>query len=103
MAVEEGIPDETVRGMAQIGHEVEVVTGHMRAIFVRGQVILRDIDTGVLCGESDPRADGGAIPLAQGALPDPGVNLRLPCGRHGMIAVNHGEEAKEAEEEEEEE
>ena len=64
VAVEGGIPDETVRGLAQMGHEVEVVTGHMRAIFGRGQVILRDMDTGVLCGGSDPRADGCAIPLA---------------------------------------
>jgi len=64
VAVEEGIPDETVRRLAQMGHEVEVVTGQMRAIFGRGQVILRDIDTGVLCGGSDPRADGCAVPLA---------------------------------------
>jgi len=36
----------------------------MRAMFGRGQVIQRDDQSGVLCGGSDPRADGCAVPLA---------------------------------------
>ena len=34
-----------------------------RALFGRGQIILRDPATGVLCGGSDPRADGCAMGL----------------------------------------
>ncbi|MEE9216838.1 MAG: gamma-glutamyltransferase [Anaerolineales bacterium] len=64
VALEEGLPDETVSGLAAMGHEVEVITGHMRVMFGRGQVIMRDDETGVLCGGSDPRADGYAFPLA---------------------------------------
>jgi gamma-glutamyltranspeptidase/glutathione hydrolase len=64
VALEEGVPGETVSELAAMGHKVEVVTGHMRAMFGRGQVILRDDETGVLCGGSDPRADGCAVPLA---------------------------------------
>jgi len=64
VALEQGLPDETVSELEAMGHEVEVITGHMRAMFGRGQVILRDRETGVLCGGSDPRADGCAVPLA---------------------------------------
>ncbi len=59
--VEDGVPDATVRGLAARGHKVERVTGQDRAVFGRGQVILRDPRTGVLCGGSDPRADGCAM------------------------------------------
>ena len=64
VALEEGLPQSTVDELASMGHEVEVVSGQMRAMFGRGQVILRDPETGVLTGGSDPRADGCAIPLA---------------------------------------
>lgn len=64
VAVEEGISDATVQELGEMGHKVELVTGQRRAIFGRGQVILRNPDTAVLCGGSDPRADGCAIPLA---------------------------------------
>jgi gamma-glutamyltranspeptidase/glutathione hydrolase len=64
VALEEGIPNETVSELAAMGHQVEVITGQMRAIFGRGQVILKDNETDVYCGGSDPRADGCAIPLA---------------------------------------
>ncbi len=63
LAVEGGIPDETVRGLAQMCHEVEVVMGQLRAMFGRGQTILRDMETGLLCRGGDPRADGCAILL----------------------------------------
>ncbi len=59
--VEEGIPDPTIVELGARGHRVERVTGHDRAVFGRGQVILRDPETGVLCGGSDPRADGCAL------------------------------------------
>ncbi len=59
--VEEGIPDSTVAGLRKRGHRVQQVSGQDRAVFGRGQVILRDPSTGVLCGGSDPRADGCAL------------------------------------------
>ncbi|MFQ5943839.1 MAG: gamma-glutamyltransferase family protein [Anaerolineales bacterium] len=64
VALEEGLPEDTVSDLAAMGHETEVITGHMRAMFGRGQVTLKDSESGVLCGGSDPRADGCAIPLA---------------------------------------
>ncbi len=59
--VEDGIPEATVRGLQRRGHRLERVMGHERAVFGRGQVILRDPTSGVLCGGSDPRADGCAL------------------------------------------
>jgi gamma-glutamyltranspeptidase/glutathione hydrolase len=47
--------------LAEMGHPVEMVGGHGRALFGRGQVILRDPVSGVLWGGSDPRADGCAM------------------------------------------
>jgi len=61
IAVEEGIPTSAIRELTRMGHRVSVVRGHERALFGRGQVILRDPKTGVLCGGSDPRADGCAM------------------------------------------
>lgn len=63
VALEEGIPAETVADLAGRGHPVRHVTGWERALFGRGQVILRDPETGVLTGGSDPRADGCAMTL----------------------------------------
>jgi len=39
-----------------------LISGMARATFGRGQIILRDPRTGVLCAGSDPRADGCAVP-----------------------------------------
>ena len=64
VALEEGIPAAAVAALAAMGHPVTVKSGHERAIFGRGQIILRDPATGVLCGGSDPRADGCAMALA---------------------------------------
>ncbi len=58
--VEEGIPDATVSRLRAMGHRLEPVRGHERVVFGRGQIILRDPGTGVLCAGSDPRADGCA-------------------------------------------
>jgi len=63
VALEEGIPAATLAALQAMGHPVQLVTGHARALFGRGQVILRDPATGVLTGGSDPRADGCAMPL----------------------------------------
>ena len=63
VSLEEGIPAASVAALAEMGHPIEVVTGYARALFGRGQIILRDPETGVLCGGSDPRADGCAMSL----------------------------------------
>lgn len=61
VSLEEGIPTETLNALEGMQHPVEVVSGMNRALFGRGQIILRDPVTGVLCGGSDPRADGCAM------------------------------------------
>lgn len=58
VALEDGIPPSVIEALAERGHHVERVTGHERAIFGRGQVIIYDSEEGVLHGGSDPRADG---------------------------------------------
>jgi len=63
VALEEGLPEETVAALAQMGHPVETIGGHGRALFGRGQIILRNAESGVLWGGSDPRADGCAMSL----------------------------------------
>lgn len=61
VALEESIPVSITSRLAEMGHRVRPVSGHERALFGRGQVILRDASTGALCGGSDPRADGCAL------------------------------------------
>ena len=61
VALEEGIPDSVISDLAARGHPVSKVTGWERALFGRGQIILRETKTGVLAGGSDPRADGCAM------------------------------------------
>jgi gamma-glutamyltranspeptidase/glutathione hydrolase len=61
VSLEQGVPAETANGLAALGHKVRVVEGMERALFGRGQVIVRDTDSGVLLGGSDPRADGLAM------------------------------------------
>lgn len=63
VAIEEGMPEETYSALEKMGHQVYSVSGYERALFGRGQVILRDPETGVLCAGSDPRADGCAMTL----------------------------------------
>jgi gamma-glutamyltranspeptidase/glutathione hydrolase len=64
VAIEEGMPKETTDALQKMGHPLYEVAGYERALFGRGQVIMRDAETGVLCGGSDPRADGYAGTLA---------------------------------------
>jgi gamma-glutamyltranspeptidase / glutathione hydrolase len=63
VSLEEGIPVDVQLELAARGHKVAVVSGYARSAFGRGQVIRRDPETGVLCGGSDPRADGCAMTL----------------------------------------
>ncbi len=62
VALEMGIPEGVMAELAALGHPVIMLKGHERAIFGRGQIILRD-ESGVLWGGSDPRADGCAMAL----------------------------------------
>jgi gamma-glutamyltranspeptidase/glutathione hydrolase len=48
----------TIARLAELGHKVRPVSGPGRGVFGCGQIILRDADTGVLYGGSDPRRDG---------------------------------------------
>ncbi len=63
VALEAGIPPETLSELSSMGHAVYPVSGYERALFGRGQIILRQPDTGVLWAGSDPRADGCAMSL----------------------------------------
>jgi gamma-glutamyltranspeptidase/glutathione hydrolase len=63
VALEEGMPADVVSDLEKGGHPVYRVGGYDRSLFGRGQVILRDAETGVLCAGSDPRADGCAMTL----------------------------------------
>jgi gamma-glutamyltranspeptidase/glutathione hydrolase len=63
VGLEDGLPDRTIEGLFELGHSIRLVTGYERALFGRGQVVLRDPESGVLTGGSDPRADGCAMPL----------------------------------------
>lgn len=63
--IEEGISDESVEGLRKLGHQVQVLKGHQRGMFGRGQLIRVHHDDGQLIysAGSDPRGDGMAIPL----------------------------------------
>jgi len=63
IGLEAGIPQDVIARLGEMGHAVEEINGYARAIFGRGQVILRDPESGVLWGGSDPRADGCAMSL----------------------------------------
>ncbi len=63
VAVEKGIPAETLQELAELGHPLQLITGMERAIFGRGQIILRDPQTNSYIGGSDPRADGCVMTL----------------------------------------
>ncbi|MGE5220867.1 MAG: gamma-glutamyltransferase family protein [Omnitrophica WOR_2 bacterium] len=61
VGLEEGIPVPVMSELALRGHPVAPVSGYARGTFGRGQVILRDPESGVLTAGSDPRADGCAM------------------------------------------
>lgn len=61
LVVEDGAPEALVEGLEALGHSPKLVRGYARAVFGRGQIILREPSTGVLAAGSDPRADGLAL------------------------------------------
>jgi gamma-glutamyltranspeptidase/glutathione hydrolase len=63
VALEDGISPDVLIHLGELGHSVYSVSGPARALFGRGQIICRAAETGVLCGGSDPRADGCAMTL----------------------------------------
>lgn len=63
VALEEGIPLEVMAALSRMGHAVSPRAGAYRGGFGRGQIIVRNSESGVLCAGSDPRADGMAIGL----------------------------------------
>ncbi len=63
VSLEEGIPVPVMSRLAMMGHHLAPVSGQARATFGRGQVIVRDRESGALWGGSDPRADGCAMSL----------------------------------------
>ena len=65
--VEEGISEAVVKELRFRGHEVEVVKGHQRGLFGRGQIIRCHVEDGrhVYSAGSDPRGDGLALPAPQ--------------------------------------
>ena len=63
VALEEGIPAQVFDELNRMGHPVYSASGLERSLFGKGQVILREAQTGVLCAGSDPRADGCAMTL----------------------------------------
>jgi gamma-glutamyltranspeptidase / glutathione hydrolase len=63
VALEEGIPSDVMKELQAMGHPIYPVSGYSRSVFGRGQVIVREAESGVLCGGSDPRADGCAMTL----------------------------------------
>ena len=64
IALEEGIPVSVMARLAEMGHPVMPTSGYGRSLFGRGQIIIRERESGVLWGGSDPRADGLAMSLA---------------------------------------
>jgi gamma-glutamyltranspeptidase/glutathione hydrolase len=63
VGLEQGISAQTAAVLREKGHRVSFLSGHDRAVFGRGQIILREPGSGVLWGGSDPRADGCAVAI----------------------------------------
>ncbi|GAA5840106.1 hypothetical protein JCM9279_002279 [Rhodotorula babjevae] len=58
--LEEGIRPEVVDKLKAMGHDVELLTGHDRSMFGRGQLIQK-LPSGAWAAGSDPRGDGHAV------------------------------------------
>ena len=63
VALEVGIPPRVVEELGRMGHPVRMVGGLERSLFGRGQIIRREVSSGVLIAGSDPRSDGCAMTL----------------------------------------
>ncbi|WP_263144972.1 gamma-glutamyltransferase family protein [Pseudomonas sp. RIT-PI-AD] len=55
VGVEQATPRDLALALARRGHRIEVA--HDSLDYGRGQIILRDAESGVLCGGTEPRAD----------------------------------------------
>jgi gamma-glutamyltranspeptidase/glutathione hydrolase len=62
LRLEPGIPDDVRAGLESMGHKIRVLVDG-GASSSRAQLILRDHDTGLLKGASDPRGDGHAAAM----------------------------------------
>ncbi|KAL8279882.1 hypothetical protein RQP46_007732 [Phenoliferia psychrophenolica] len=60
--IEDGIAPATVDKLREMGHNIEVLRGHQRAMFGRGQIIQK-LPGGAWAGGSDQRGDGHAVPF----------------------------------------
>lgn len=58
--LEEGIRPDVVEQLRAMGHDVELLTGHDRSMFGRGQLIQK-LPSGAWAAGSDPRGDGHAV------------------------------------------
>lgn len=61
---EDNFPEEIIRDLENRGHRIKVISGRDKFVFGRGQLIIKSIDdkgNQILCGGSDPRADGMTI------------------------------------------
>ncbi|MBZ0330124.1 gamma-glutamyltransferase family protein [Halomonas sp. ANAO-440] len=58
--VEPHFPDHLAQALARRGHDIVKMADTLS--FGRGQIILRDNATGVLCGGTEPRTDGAVLP-----------------------------------------
>ena len=58
--VEPHFPDHLALALARRGHDIVKVADTIS--FGRGQIILRDSTTGILCGGTEPRTDGAVLP-----------------------------------------
>ncbi|KAB2570349.1 putative gamma-glutamyltransferase YwrD [Lasiodiplodia theobromae] len=63
--LEDGIRPEVAEKLKAMGHQIEIVKGHKRGLFGRGQLIRSHVEDGqtVWSAGSDPRGDGAAMPM----------------------------------------
>jgi gamma-glutamyltranspeptidase/glutathione hydrolase len=61
IGIEHGYPAPLVLAMAERGHDMQV--DHDSRVFGRGQMIIRDPDTGIYCGGTEPRTDSSIAVL----------------------------------------
>ncbi|NLN70849.1 MAG: gamma-glutamyltransferase family protein [Chloroflexi bacterium] len=59
--LEKGFDFSAMAALREKGHRISPIQGRQRQMFGGGQVIQRNIETGVLIGGSDPRKDGCAL------------------------------------------
>lgn len=59
--VEEDLDPTIINELKRRGHDISVISGYDRTMFGGGQIISRDLETGVLTAGSEPRKDGSAV------------------------------------------